>query len=48
MIGQGTLEHDRFVAPEEAAMTVRDRAPEAVDHPDHDAVEPVDDPWEED
>jgi len=34
MVGQGTLERDPFVAPEEAAMTVRDRAPGAVDHPD--------------
>ena len=37
MVGQGSLEHDRFVAPEEAAMTVRDSAPGAVDHPDDDA-----------
>jgi hypothetical protein len=41
MVGQASLEHDHFVAPEEAAMTVRDRAPGAVDHPDHD-VEPYD------
>jgi hypothetical protein len=42
MVGQGTLEHDPFVAPEEAAMTVRERAPGAVDHPDDDDVEPYD------
>src|SRR6266540_3279715 len=36
MVGQASLEHDRFVAPEEAAMTVRDSAPGAVDHPDDD------------
>jgi hypothetical protein len=34
MVGQATLEHDPFVAPEEAAMTIRDTAPGAVDHPD--------------
>src|SRR5947209_5226745 len=37
---QASLEHDRFVAPEEAAMTVRDEAPGAVDHPDDDDVPP--------
>ncbi|HEY3208710.1 MAG TPA: hypothetical protein VGL18_02820 [Actinomycetota bacterium] len=42
MVGQASLEHDHFVAPEEAAMTVRDRAPGAVDHPDDDDVEPFD------
>src|SRR5437667_8190334 len=34
LVGQGTIEHDPFVAPEEAAMTVRESAPGAVDHPD--------------
>ncbi|SRR6266498_742154 len=47
MVGQASLEHDHFVAPEEAAMTVRDRAPGAVDHPDDDDVEPYDDSSEE-
>jgi len=42
MVGQASLEHDPFVAPEEAAMTVRDKAPGAVDHPDDDDVEPHD------
>jgi hypothetical protein len=42
MVGRASLEHDRFVAPEEAAMTVRDRAPGAVDHPDDEDVEPSD------
>ena len=42
LVGQGTIEHDPFVAPEEAAMTVRESAPGAVDHADeHD--EPYDD-----
>jgi hypothetical protein len=47
MVGQASLEHDHFVAPEEAAMTVRDRAPGAVDHPDDDNVEPYDESSEE-
>jgi hypothetical protein len=38
MVGLASFEHDRFVAPEEAAMTVRDRAPGGVDHPDDDDV----------
>ena len=48
LVGQASLEHDPFVAPEEAAMTVRDRAPGAVDHPDDDDVDPYDEPSEED
>src|SRR6266498_3120017 len=48
MVGRASLEHDHFVAPEEAAMTVRDRAPGAVDHPDEHEVEPSDDWPEED
>jgi hypothetical protein len=40
MVGRASFEHDRFVAPEEAAMTVRDQAPGAVDHPDSDGGEP--------
>jgi hypothetical protein len=47
MVGQASLEHDRFVAPEEAAMTIRDRAPGAVDHPDDDDVGPDDESSEE-
>jgi hypothetical protein len=47
MVGQASLEHDRFVAPEEAAMTVRHVAPGAVDHPDDDDVEGYDDAPEE-
>jgi hypothetical protein len=39
MVGQASFEHDPFVAPEEAAMTVRDSPPGAVDHPDSDDVE---------
>ena len=46
MVGQASVEHDHFVAPEEAAMSVRDNAPGAVDHPDDDA-EPSDDSSEE-
>jgi hypothetical protein len=43
MVGEATIERDPFVAPEEAAMTVRDSAPGAVDHPDeHGVVEPDD------
>jgi hypothetical protein len=48
MVGQASLEHDPFVAPEEAAMTVRDEAPGAVDHPDHHSVERDDESDEED
>jgi hypothetical protein len=34
MVGEATFEHDPFVSPEEAAVTIRKRAPGAVDHPD--------------
>src|SRR2546425_10960883 len=47
LVGLASYEHDRFVAPEEAAMTVRDRAPGAVDHPDDDGVEPADESSDE-
>jgi hypothetical protein len=47
MVGRASIEHDHFVAPEEAAMTVRDRAPGAVDHPDDDDLEPSDESREE-
>ena len=42
MVGLASVEHDPFVAPEEAAMTVRERAPGAVDHQDDHGVEPGD------
>jgi hypothetical protein len=47
LVGRASLEHDPFVAPEEAAMTARNRAPGAVDHPDDDDVEPADESSEE-
>jgi hypothetical protein len=34
MVGEAVGERDPFVAPEEVAMTVREEAPGAVDHPD--------------
>ena len=46
MVGQASVEHDHFVAPEEAAMSVRDNAPGAADHPDDDG-EPSDESSEE-
>ena len=33
-VAEASFEHDPFVSPEEAAMTIRERAPGAVDHPD--------------
>ena len=39
LVGRASLEHDPFVAPEEAAMTVRDRAPGIVDHPEDPELE---------
>jgi hypothetical protein len=45
MVGEATIEHDPFVAPAEAAMTVRERVPGAVDHPDEHGE--VDDELEE-
>ena len=48
LVGEATTEHDPFVAPEEAAMTVREGAPGAVDHPDeHGDVELDDESSEE-
>ena len=48
LVGQASVEHDPFVAPEEAAMTVREGAPGAVDHPDeHGDVELDDESSEE-
>ena len=34
MVGEASFEHDPFVSPEEAAMTIREEAPGAVDPPD--------------
>ena len=34
LVGEASLERDPFVSPEEAAMTVRKRAPGVVDHPE--------------
>jgi hypothetical protein len=34
MVGEVAVEHDPFVSPEEAAITIRRRAPGAVDHPE--------------
>jgi hypothetical protein len=34
MVGEAVGERNPFVSPEEAAMSVRDEAPGAVDHPD--------------
>jgi hypothetical protein len=39
MVGEAMVEHEPFVAPEEAAMTVRDDAPGGVDHSDDEYVE---------
>lgn len=47
MLGEASLEHDSFSSPEEAAMTVRDEAPGAVDHPD-DLVELYDESLDQD
>jgi hypothetical protein len=37
MVGEAVGERNPFVAPEESAMSVREEAPGAVDHPDHHA-----------
>jgi hypothetical protein len=47
LVGQASIEHDPFVAPEEAAITVREEAPGAVDHPDQHDVQPDDESSEE-
>ncbi len=39
LVGHGSIAHDPFVSPEEAALTVRDDAPGAVDRPDDGYVE---------
>jgi hypothetical protein len=39
LVDRASFEHDPFVAPEEAAMTVRDRAPGATDHPEEPEID---------
>jgi hypothetical protein len=34
LVGEVAVEHDPFLPPEEAAITIRPRAPGAVDHPE--------------
>ena len=34
LVGDAVVERDEFASPEEAALTVRDRAPGATDHDD--------------
>lgn len=34
LVAEATVERDLFIPPEEAALTVRKRAPGAVDHPE--------------
>jgi hypothetical protein len=34
MVGEAVVDRDPFVSAEAAALTIRDRAPGAVDHPD--------------
>ena len=34
LVGRASFDHDPFVAPEEAAMTVHDRASGGTDHPE--------------
>jgi hypothetical protein len=34
LVAEGSLEHDDFASPEEAALSVRDDAPGATDHED--------------
>ena len=46
LVGLASVEHDPFVAPEEAAMTVRDTASGATDHPEEPEID-VDLPEEE-
>lgn len=47
MVGEVVIEHDPLVAPEEAAMTIRDRAPGAVDHAGDEYVELYDETIDE-
>src|SRR2546425_4822281 len=39
LVGRASFEHDPFVAPEEAAMTVRETAPGATDHPEEPEID---------
>jgi hypothetical protein len=39
LVGLASVEHDPFVAPEEAAMTVRDTASGATDHPEEPQID---------
>jgi hypothetical protein len=39
LVGRASVEHDPFVAPEEAAMTIRDTAPGATDHPEEPQID---------
>ena len=48
MVGEASLAHDPFVAPEEAAMTVRETAPGAVDHLDDEYVKDYDESLDQD
>jgi hypothetical protein len=48
MLGDASVGHDPFVAPEEAAMTVRDEAPGGVDHSGDEYVELYDESHDQD
>jgi hypothetical protein len=48
LIGEASVEHDPFAAPEEAAMTVRDTAPGGTDHAGDEYVELYDESAEQD
>ena len=39
LVGRTSFEHDPFVAPEETAMTVRETAPGATDHPEEPEID---------
>lgn len=39
LVGDASIEHDPFAAPEEAGMTVRDDAPGGIDNPNDEYVE---------
>ena len=39
LVGLASFEHDPFVSPEEAAMTVRDTASGATDHPEEPEID---------
>jgi hypothetical protein len=43
LVGRTSLEHDPFVAPEEAAMTIRETAPGATSHPEEPEIDLPDD-----